>query len=530
MNQEYDVIVVGAGSAGCALAYRLAQSSNLQVALLEAGSPAKNLMLHIPLGFAFLLKEHDNNWNYTTVNEPFLNNRKVDLPRGKVLGGCSAINGMVYVRGQKEDYDRWAELGNDGWAFEDVLPYFKRSEDHENGDDHFHGSGGPLWVGNVKNEFPICEDFIRAAEDCGHARNHDINAEAQEGVGYFPHNIKNGKRWSSATAFLGEGKNLANLTVIPFANVSKVLTDNKKVTGVECEIKGQKTTLTAKKEVVLCGGAINSPKILELSGIGDPEQLAKHRIDVVHELPGVGENLHDHWNAYLIRSVSSGDTYYSEAKPLRMIKNLFRYLFKKEGFLSNPAALVAVFYKSSDSVARADSQIHFAPAASEKDAKGNMVPIEGITIASCNLRPTSRGSTHITSSDMQAKPDILVNYLETENDQKVAIDAFRKTRDIFTKVALQSYGGEELGPGSAIESDEDILNYIRDTGDPVHHLAGSCKMGSDDMAVVDAQLKVHGIEGLRVADASIMPEVVSGNTHAACVMIAEKCADYILNN
>lgn len=530
VDEVFDYIVVGAGSAGCALAYRLAANSDCSVLLLEAGSPARNLMLHIPLGFAFLLKPHKNNWNYRTQAEPHLNQRRIDLPRGKVLGGCSAINGMVYVRGQAADYDRWAELGNAGWSYQDVLPYFKRSEDCENGANTYHGSGGPLWVGNVKNEFPICDDFIKAAQQAGYSHNQDINAATQEGVGYFPHNIKNGKRFSSACAFLGAGKKLKNLTVMTNANSTKILIENKKAVGVECLVNGKLTTFNANKEIILCGGAINSPKLLELSGIGRRDILEQANIPLLHELSGVGENLQDHWNVYIKRSAENGATYFTESKPLKMIGNLFRYIFSKQGFLSNPAALVAVFYKSTDDVDRADAQIHFAPAASNVDAKGNMIPIEGITIASCGLRPSSRGFTHITSSNNELPPAIHINYLQTEHDQQVAIAAFKKSRAILACDAMQPYGGNELEPGNAVQSDAQILEYICNTGEPVHHLAGSCKMGNDDMAVVDEQLRVHGIQNLRVADASIMPEIVSGNTHAACVMIGEKAADFLLNS
>lgn len=528
--EHVDYIVVGAGSAGCALAYRLAANSNASVLLLEAGSPARNLMLHIPLGFAFLLKPHKNNWAYRTQPEPFLNQREIDLPRGKVLGGCSAINGMVYVRGQAEDFDRWAELGNTGWSYKDVLPYFKHSEDNENGANTYHGTGGPLWVGNVRNEFPICEDFIKAAQQAGHALNTDINAASQEGVGYFPHNIKNGKRLSSASAFIDEKIKPANLKVITNAHTTRIVIENKKAVGVECLVNGQQTIFRANKEIALCGGAINSPKLLELSGIGRKDVLDNAGIAVVHELPGVGENLHDHWNAYIKQSVTNGATYFTESKPLKMFGNLWRYIVKKQGFLANPAALVAVFYKALDSAKTADAQIHFAPAASNFDTKGNMVPIEGITVASCGVRPTSRGNTHIASRHAEQPPKILVNYLQTEHDQQVAIAAFRKARAILQCDAMKPYGSSELEPGYLLQSDEKILEYIRNTGDPVHHLAGSCKMGSDDTAVVDAQLRVHGISGLRVADASIMPEIVSGNTHAACVMIGEKAADMLLND
>jgi len=525
---QMDYIVVGAGSAGCALAYRLAANSNASVLLLEAGSPARNLMLHIPLGFAFLLKPHKNNWGYKTQAEPCLNNRSVDLPRGKVLGGCSAINGMVYVRGQATDFDRWAELGNEGWSYQDVLPYFIRSEDCENGASSYHGTGGPLWVGNVKNEFPICEDFIKAAQQAGYALNADINAATQEGVGYFPHNIKNGKRLSSASAFLDEKIKPVNLTIMTHANTTRVITESKKAVGVECLVNGEIKVFMTKREIILCGGAINTPKLLELSGIGRKDILDKAGIALVHELSGVGENLHDHWNAYIKQGISRGATYFTESKPLKMIGNLFRYIFKKEGFLANPAALIAVFYKALDSAKTADAQIHFAPAASNFDAKGNMVPIEGITVASCGVRPSSRGYTHIVSHHPEQPPNILVNYLQTEHDQQVAIAAFKKARSILQADAMKPYGSNELEPGKHINTDEEILDYIRNTGDPVHHLAGSCKMGNDEMAVVDQQLRVHGIENLRIADASIMPEIVSGNTHAACVMIGEKCADLLL--
>jgi choline dehydrogenase len=527
--ESVDYIVVGAGSAGCALAHRLAISSpHCTVLLLEAGSAARNPMLHIPLGFAFLLKPHKNNWGYRTQAEPYLNQREIDLPRGKVLGGCSAINGMVYVRGQAEDFDRWAELGNNGWAYKDVLPYFKRSEDCENGANAYHGSGGPLWVGNVNNEFPICDDFIKAAQQAGHPLNQDVNAASQEGVGYFPHNIKNGKRLSSASAFINKKTKPVNLTVTTNAHTTRILIKNKKAVGVECLVNGKPTTFQANKEIILCGGAINSPKLLELSGIGRKDILNNAGIAVVHELPGVGENLHDHWNAYIKQGVSNGATYFTESKPLKMMGNLFRYLFRKQGFLANPAALIAVFYKALDSAKTPDAQIHFAPAASNVDAKGNVVPIEGITVASCGVRPTSRGNTHIASHHPEQPPNILVNYLQTEHDQQVAIAAFRKARAILHGDAMKAYGGSELEPGNAVQSDANIIDYIRNTGEPVHHLAGSCRMGSDEMAIVDEKLRVRGIENLRVADASIMPEIVSGNTHAACVMIGEKCADLLL--
>lgn len=529
MTNQFDVIVVGAGSAGCAAAYRVAKESDLQVLLLEAGSADKNKMIHMPMGFAFLLKPHKNNWAYRTLPEPHLNHREVDLPRGKVLGGCSSINGMVYIRGQKEDFDHWFALGNPGWSYEDVLPYFIRSEHNEPGADRYHGCGGPLWVSNMVDEFPIHQAFIEASEQAGYGFNADVNGQAQEGVGWFPRTIKKGKRHSSARAFLGAGKHLSNLTVVTHANVNRVLLSDNKATGVEVNVKGEMVTFNANKNVVLSGGAINSPKLLELSGVGQKERLMKLDIPVKKALPGVGENLQDHWNSYIKQRVNGAKTYYGEAKGFAMIKSLLRYVFTKKGFLANSAATLAVFYKSSGEQETPDCQIHFAPAASEADAKGNMVPIDAVTIASCLMRPTSRGYVHICSRDLDQAPDIRLNYLATDNDKALAVTAFRKARNILAQDALKGSVSIEFEPGARVQSDEDILEYIKNTGEPVHHLSGSCKMGGDAMAVVNSRLQVHGIKNLRIADASVMPSIISGNTHATCVMIGERCADFILS-
>jgi len=528
MKKDYDIIVVGAGSAGCALAYRLAKESQLDVLLLEAGSADKSMMIHMPMGFAFLLKPHKNNWAYQTQAEEFLNQRLIHLPRGKVLGGCSSINGMVYIRGQQADFDRWSAQGNAGWSYAEVLPYFIRSEHYERGADHYHGRGGPLWVSDITDEFPIHQAFISAAEQAGHPFNSDVNGKSQEGVSWYPRTIKNGKRYSSARAFLGAGQLLDNLTVVTHAHVMQIDIDEGKAVSVQAEVKGKPVTFRAAKEIVLSAGAINTPMLLERSGIGQPSRLEALGIPVHKALPGVGENLQDHWNAYLKQRVNGVKTYYSEAKGAALVKNIYRYLFTKQGFMGDSAATIGVFYKADPGASSPDAQIHFAPAASELDAKGNMRPIDAITVSSCQLRPTSRGSVHINSTSYHDAPDIRVNYLGCVEDQRLAVAAFKKARDILAQSALQGLIAAEFEPGAQVRTDAELLEYIKNSGEPVHHLVGSCKMGHDSMAVVDSCLRVHGVGRLRIADASIMPDLVSGNTHATCVMIGEKCAAFIL--
>lgn len=528
MTKTYDYIIVGAGSAGCALAYHLSRDASRKILLLEAGGKDTNPMIHIPLGFAFLMKNPSINWCYETEPEANMKNRRLEWPRGKVLGGTSSINGMVYIRGQKEDYDSWAAAGNKGWSYEEVLPYFKRGEHNVNGASEFHGVGGPLWVDNVANKFDLADIYVQAGIDIGIPPNEDFNGASQEGTGYYQVNIKNGLRQSTARTFLKLCEKRPNLDIQLNALTQKVLFKDKRAIGVNYQQKQQQLTAKTSGEVILCGGAINSPQILELSGIGDAKLLEEKGIEVIKNLPGVGENLQDHLTINVQQGLTGVNTFFEETRPLQMIGNILKFFFQRKGLLVHPASQVGSFFKTSDDVERADAQIHFAPAASEYNDKGNMVTAPGTTATVCYLRPTSRGSVHIKSSDPKAYPAITANYLDTENDRIKTIEAIRKTRAIFNAPSLDKYRDHEILPGEQIESDEAILDYVRETGNSVYHPVGTCKMGKDRKAVVDAQLRVKGVEGLRVADASVMPTIVSGNTNAPAVMIAEKCADMIL--
>jgi choline dehydrogenase len=443
VKTRFDFIVVGAGSSGCALAHHLTQfNPDADIALLEAGERDWRPMVHVPLGFAFLLGDRPGNWSYRTEPIPQLGGRQLDLPRGKMLGGTSSLNGMVYVRGQREDFDGWAAAGNPGWAYEDVLPYFKRSEHHHRGGDPYHGGTGPLFVTPVVEPFPITAAFIEAASRHGLNRNADFNGVRQAGVGLFEANIRKGRRHSAARAFLGKARP-TNLTVLTHANVRSLRWQRKRVTGLHCERRGKPLDLVATREVILS------------------------------------------------------------------------------------AAVAGAFFSTDPADARPDTQVHFAAAASRPDEKGRMIPIPAITASVCFLRPSSRGSSHIHSKDAEAAPHIQPNYMSAEEDRIRTVEAIRILRDILATSPFADHVEEEIRPGASVSSDEDLLEYIRNDGDSVHHAVGTCKMGNDEGSVVDDRLRVHGTEGLRVADGSIMPAITSGNTHAACVMIGEKAADLI---
>jgi choline dehydrogenase len=523
---EADFILVGAGSAGCTVAARLSEDPATRVVLLEAGGEDRNRWIHIPLGFGKTFADPSVNWCYETEPDPGAADRRVFWPRGKVLGGSSSINGMVYIRGQAEDFDHWRQLGNAGWSFDDVLPYFKRAEHQVRGADGFHGTGGPLCVSDVA-QHPICEGFIASAMELGFPRNDDFNGARQDGVGYHQTTTRNGRRCSTAVGYLRPAMQRANLRVVTEAFTEKVLLEGRRAIGVSFRRNGRLCMARAAREVILCGGAVNSPQLLMLSGIGPQPHLAEFGVPFVHHLPGVGQSLQDHYSAPIKLKcklpVTVNDVMLSNARKLKA--GLEYYVFHRGplSMISSPAAL---FARTRSELASPDVKISISPFSAERPQDG-LHRFSGFTSIAYQLRPESRGEIKLKSPDPFDAPAVHPNYLATETDQRTIVAGLKLIRRLLANPHMQQYIESEFQPGPAVATDEQLLDYARRRGGTVYHPTSTCRMGSDPTAVVDAELRVHGIEGLRVADASIMPTVVSGNTNAAAIMIGEKLADMV---
>jgi choline dehydrogenase len=521
---DYDYIIIGAGSAGCVMANRLSNNPSNRVLLLEAGSPDTNPFIHIPAGLANLSTNTRINWTYATEPQAGLNERRLYWPRGKVLGGSSSINAMVYIRGQVEDYDNWAALGNTGWDFESVLPYFLKSQDQQRGNSDLHASGGPLSVQDLRYTNPLSQVFLQAAEQLGYPLNNDFNARKQTGVGIYQVTQRNGQRCSSAVAFLKPVLKRSNLKVLTRALAEKLVIEGDRVTGVEVSHKGQTQRYQAG-EVILCGGAINSPQLLMLSGIGPADHLRAKGVHVNHDLPGVGQNLQDHLDICTLVSSSSHDTYDKTSQ----VVAAFKYIFGKQGPATSNLAEAGGFVCSDLAEDdRPDIQFHFVPAMLDDHGR-HILPGRGMTIHACLLRPYSRGEIRLKSTNPAEAPAMQPNYLEDTRDLDLMLECARLSREIFMQPVFDPIRDGFIFPDKPLKSRDDEIDFVRRKAETVYHPVGTCKMGNDAMAVVDSNLRVHGMDNLRVADASIMPELISGNTNAPTIMIGEKCADSILH-
>ncbi|MEL0436925.1 GMC family oxidoreductase [Phycobacter sp. K97] len=532
---QFDYVIVGGGSGGSTLASRLSEDPNISVCLLEAGGRGDSILVRAPAAVVAMLpgRPKINNWAFETVPQPGLNGRKGYQPRGKALGGSSAINAMLYIRGHAGDYDEWASLGCPGWGWQDVLPYFQRAENNERGADGAHGGDGPLQVSNQKSPRPITRAFVEAGKALQIREVEDFNAGDNEGIGLyqvtqFHEASKNGERCSAAAAYLHPVMQRSNLTVITGAHATRVLFQGKRATGVAYRKGGQHQTVNARREVVLCGGAFNSPQLLQLSGVGRPEDITPHGIGMVHELPGVGQNLQDHLDFTLAYKSKDRDNFgISLPGSVNLLKHINDWRKTGKGMLATPFAEGAAFLKTDPSLDRADVQLHFVISIVDDHAR-KLHMGHGFSCHVCVLRPKSRGSVGLTSADPMAPPRIDPQFLSDPEDLAVMIKGIRKTRQIMQTPPLQGYIHKEL----FIEGEPDdaaLEQHIRARSDTIYHPVGTCRMGQDEMAVVDPELKVRGMEGLRVVDASVMPRLIGGNTNAPTIMIAEKAADMIRN-
>jgi choline dehydrogenase len=528
-TETFDFIVVGAGSAGSVLANRLTASGRYSVLLVEAGPPDTNPWIHIPVGYGRLFKDRRHNWCFTTVPQEGCAGREMIQPRGKVLGGSSSINGLIYIRGQREDFDQWRQLGNAGWGFDDVLPYFRKAEDNERGADDLHGEGGPLAVSDARDRHPLAMAYIEAAQQCGFPRNDDFNGASQEGVGLYQLTMRGGLRWSAAKGYLRPARKRPNLRIVAEAMTSRIVFEGRRAVGVEYEAKGQKQVARAARDVILSAGAFGSPQLLQLSGVGPAALLRSLGIPVVADMPGVGDNLNDHFSARIALSTRVPTLNDTVGSWRGKADAALRYALTRRGPLTTSAITAGLFMRAHPLSATPDAQCSVALFSTDSIGE-ELHPFSGITGVCTLLRPESRGHVRIVSADPARAPAIHPNYLAAERDRDTLVAGVRALRRIFAAPAMAPFIDAEVAPGADCASDEAILDFIRRTGGTTFHPCGTCRMGQDPAAVTDERLHVRGLERLRVIDASIMPMVVSGNTNAAAIMIGEKGADMVLDD
>ena len=527
--ETFDYVIVGAGAAGCVLANRLSADPKINVLVLEAGGHDRRLWIKVPAGFVKTLSNSAVNWCYNSEAEPNLNGRSIICPRGKVLGGSSSINGHLYVRGQRHDYDHWAQLGNRGWSYEDVLPLFKRSERRAGGDPTYRGRDGGLYVEDLRETHELCRVFIEAAGQCGIPHNPDYNGPNQEGACTYQQMMHNGRRWSAADAFLKPALSRPNLTVRTGAFVERIVFDGARAVGIAYRQNGTMAEVRAGRDVILSGGSINSPQLLQLSGVGPAEHLRSLGIEIRHDLSGVGQNLRDHIAGRVSYRVNPCRTLNERARGLPLVREVVKYAFGRTGLLATSPAHAGAFVRSRPGLESPDVQFAFAPASYQRGMTGAtpLDPEPGMTCGVWQLRNESRGSVMIKSADPAVAPAIQPNYLSDPIDRDCLVAGLRIAEKILQAPAFAPYRVKRLLPESEIKTDDEWLAFVAEYGSTTYHPIGSCKMGSDPMAVVDDRLRVHGVPGLRVIDASIMPTMVSGNTYAATLMIAEKGADMV---